>query len=1165
MILRKENIDTFCTIISELLNNNDYIKYKTQIVDLLENDIFAKNDIDKKYIIESLLNNISYDNSLSFKEVINKLLNSFKKDNLVYKVSLDNLIVKFHSLSDNEKKEVSDSFMDLLSHVVPYNTINFWKNSNAEIQLIYFDKIIDMYPSISDIIYLTDKKVLEKKYSLDLFNKICNTDYIYVPEKFFVSNMKPIINKLISINKLYDFLQQDSFANVKNYLYEIFEVIENNLESINELLELNCEANVLIKLAMKKPTEEEIKIHTKLLEKYGYENLVTLSIDNNYSYLINLLIFADNDKESIKKLTNDLKIKLFEYCIKSDDISEKYSDFFDQDFIINNINNILKKLLNNEDFYEVENVLSNNTIEYDWLSDEVRKELENKSLSYFKSLPNNAPDDFKKILNSFSLYSIDVQKEIINEVIQRFIKDNLTFDLIRLLEKCSNEVLQSITSYSINLIIENAIHIMDFLKYLPQEYQDRIFLDYISNEDYSSIIYALSKIPKDVIDRNEYLLKKNNNSDAMIAYLNFLEPNDINDDLLKELLNIDNCSKESLDERISNYKKMLKYNSDLNKTIHPLMLDNRIFSRLKQKSLLRIVSYPEFQRIIVNNIDDEIKLELVEFVTNNYENYVDLLDYGFSNERINIHIASAFDYYSHYVGKIPIDKKALEACYKISSLSNLQLDSIININSSNIDEEIFNYGLSILKGEKKPLGMDHTEKGFIEYSNLTHHEKNQYCLSLILFGMDYSNIIRIVKKYALYIENIDYNLLEEDDKKTFDLLSKLKNFVNRTSYNDIITDIISNEQFYRDNMNKSFLLDIEYNSRKMFEHIYDNKLFKAQNNNKFIPLGTDCEFTMLVRVDGAYDSNWVEPDNYLDSINRPNTTYHGNCKSLISDSLMAIARPRGPIFGYNEANMQLCAPYDIVSKSYNVLFSISNNSNKRVAFMDPETLINRTRHNHNEIVSERLIYNSETDSYEKDKPDYIVWLKDKEVETEEELMKNSAFNTTLKAAKDLSIPIVIIDRYNIIKNNEQKLMQQLNELKLIDETSDIYNKVKNIIVSFYNNKLTVKFVDELNTKYFTDKLEKTIFDYFNDLLDLYYEENYNIYTNLLNSLIMTISEELDKAFDVSGKRIKSFDISYLKSELSKIKSRIKAKAQIKDRPQLYDSVENSQQATIKRN
>ena len=95
------------------------------------------------------------------------------------------------------------------------------------------------------------------------------------------------------------------------------------------------------------------------------------------------------------------------------------------------------------------------------------------------------------------------------------------------------------------------------------------------------------------------------------------------------------------------------------------------------------------------------------------------------------------------------------------------------------------------------------------------------------------------------------------------------------------------------------------------------------------------------------------------------------------------------------------------------------------------------------------------------------------------------------------------------------------------------------------------------------ELEKTIFDYFNNLLDLYYEENYNIYTNLLNSLITTISDEIDKAYDVSGKRIKSFDVSYLKIELKKIKSHIK-KVQIENGQQIHDLVENIQQPTVKR-
>lgn len=53
----------------------------------------------------------------------------------------------------------------------------------------------------------------------------------------------------------------------------------------------------------------------------------------------------------------------------------------------------------------------------------------------------------------------------------------------------------------------------------------------------------------------------------------------------------------------------------------------------------------------------------------------------------------------------------------------------------------------------------------------------------------------------------------------------------------------------------------------------------------------NSEFNMFVRSEGAYTS-WKEPEDFLEALNIPNTSYHGNCKSYIGQNSIALARPK---------------------------------------------------------------------------------------------------------------------------------------------------------------------------------------------------------------------------------------------------------------------------------
>ena len=1143
MILTKNNIDNFCLVISCLINNEDEEKYMGILLSFLNNNSSIAEKLkkhDKKsndVIISALLNNLDYDSSLSFDEVIKKIKNSFKpENNKIYEVYFDTLIDKYTKLNVNDQLLYINDFLDLLLNTFPQNVKELFSDLNPDVQLKAFDVLFNYYkthPSYVmfwDLLGKTSKEVLEKKYTKELFElELNNKNVLNVPENFFVDNMRYVIKKAIEANKFYELFEGSKIERVRNYFAEIMDIVDDDLTSIDTFFEIYIDSKNTYEVVAK-VTIEEMKASNELYRKYLPEKLIELAIDNCYTSIIEVLLRAN--KSLHINFGNDLKLKLFDFLMRNSYINIEISDILDEDFITQNINIIMQKILEKRDFTLTQNILyTSRSLQASMLNDDIREKLEVQSLEYCRA------HGFKYIEDVFKFYRDDTMKKVINEVIVSLLNNNYPsdYELSLIFASCSNDVLQSIRLELYELIVQKVENFGTIIKYFPEKYQLQILNKIIKSNNYQHIAYELSKMPKELVTKYFYLFNNNQYPDAKIAYLNFLEPSEINDNLLKELLNVDNCTSETLEMRIKNYKELLISNIDLNKTINPLILDDKVYKLLGKKIIMRIVIYPKFQNKMLDYTNNDIYLYLIKFIADNYDNYVDMIDYGFDNAGINIFSNSAFEVYVSRVGKVPINKEMLENCFKLCELSNTYIE---NLSLSCIDDSIFNEGLAIIKGEKRIFNFYNGEKN-IDFDTLKKYERERYALCLILFGTTYSNVIRLVNRYGLYLENIDFEELDNNDKKSFNTLKLMKNIMSASNYDELISDILANEEKYRQRENSCFVLEYEYNLKKMFKHLYKKKILKVHSNARIIKVDDDAKFYMIVRREGAYDPSWVEPENYLEAINRPNYTYHGNCKSLISNDFLSMANSKGPIYGYNNVDLQLCAPFDISSNKANKEFSISNNNHENLAFMDPKTLINRTRHNHNEIVSDRLIYDKKTDTYKKDTPDYLIWLNDDDIIDHEKLMHDPSFISTVKASKDIGIPIVFINRVKIIELNEQKLLQNLEKLENFGNNSNIFSLINYIVVNFYNNRAAIQLVESLKSRYFTDEIQSRIFTTFNNLFEYYKNNNYDLYKELLNYLITIISDEISKGYDAKNHKIKSVDNSYLIGQLQTLKSKQK--------------------------
>ena len=294
-------------------------------------------------------------------------------------------------------------------------------------------------------------------------------------------------------------------------------------------------------------------------------------------------------------------------------------------------------------------------------------------------------------------------------------------------------------------------------------------------------------------------------------------------------------------------------------------------------------------------------------------------------------------------------------------------------------------------------------------------------------------------------------------------------------------------------------------------------------------LDPSSEFNILGRVDGAYLYGYREPFDFSNNDIEFNLAAHGNCKSFISNDLLAIATcddNSGPIFGYynQDANeLMMMAPWDIASGSANYSYAPQRsqwNLNRGIQFRLPKFMKNYTRHNHNELVYDRLLFDERLKQFKKDKPQFVIYIKDfdentiiddlrwEEIVREygeefaldknvpidtrlekiknisektgkplEELVYDDKYRQTIKAAAQFNIPVLIIDKLKVIESEQKKVNDSLNQIIREKDINKLLELIPNIITSFENNANSVRYAsNKIRNTYFTDELRKQLFE-----------------------------------------------------------------------------------------
>lgn len=355
----------------------------------------------------------------------------------------------------------------------------------------------------------------------------------------------------------------------------------------------------------------------------------------------------------------------------------------------------------------------------------------------------------------------------------------------------------------------------------------------------------------------------------------------------------------------------------------------------------------------------------------------------------------------------------------------------------------------------------------------------------------------------------EINPISDDEKEVKEKIIQIKKIVN----GDNLT--VNNDNFKKEKINP---IKFENKCIKLYERLYNEKMKlpiikigKENYENKEVELyKIKDEFCIFVRVEGAY-SYWKEPENFENNINEISINLNGNPKTYISNNSMAIARPKGPIYGYTKElknNLLLMAPWDIVSNEANLSFSPSSvnwNFGNGISFRMPNNLLNNMRSSHNEIVTSKWKFDASTMRIERDRPDVIIYFIDM-LEDEITYKETNYWRISKKAAAQLDIPIVIINREEVLKKEKAKIERSVEEFY----TTLNDNTLENIFLQFENNRSSMRYVkDKLKMRYFTcDERERM----FEDVIKKISKIDQSKRKRLVNKLIEIADSEISKYF-----------------------------------------------------
>lgn len=180
-----------------------------------------------------------------------------------------------------------------------------------------------------------------------------------------------------------------------------------------------------------------------------------------------------------------------------------------------------------------------------------------------------------------------------------------------------------------------------------------------------------------------------------------------------------------------------------------------------------------------------------------------------------------------------------------------------------------------------------------------------------------------------------------------------------------------------------------------------------------------------------------------------------------------------------------------------------------IQFRTPKEMINNTRHGYNEFDFEKLECDEERKCYEPDMPQYIVYIQEPGIDRE----NDDKWRASKKAASQLKVPIVVIDREKTVQREWEKLKDLQNIFLGKKENKDNIPEtqlLEEMILKFENNVNSVRASDTLASKYFTSEERNIMVKNIVEKIKTFETVDFQKYQELFNKFRDVIQEEENK-------------------------------------------------------
>ena len=328
-----------------------------------------------------------------------------------------------------------------------------------------------------------------------------------------------------------------------------------------------------------------------------------------------------------------------------------------------------------------------------------------------------------------------------------------------------------------------------------------------------------------------------------------------------------------------------------------------------------------------------------------------------------------------------------------------------------------------------------------------------------IYGIDLINAGVLVKQYGSYIDTLEECILEED-KTTLEVLKTIKEIVDldissvdfREKLNILQVayfDFVSKKGLDSKNSIASVVI-LEGLCSRMIMHTYNERLLNSSNckvigeDRGVTLLDASVNFDIVLTALGAVGDFFGDYENFANKWNTSQLSENqGLCVSHISNQNIGVINYASPFLGFSyipEEGLNTMGPYDIYS--HVATFNLRRDNNKLNRLFVPASIMSdETRFGYNELLIDRFLMNDSNGNL-KIQPSYVVFFK--VGDTDDNKLR---YNQSLAIAKDLNIPILIVDVPKVKKHERDVIESKEKELF----SSNNPSLLEEIVTRYMNN------------------------------------------------------------------------------------------------------------------